>query len=54
VPLTGLDGTVVAAARALPGAVIVGVIDGRARDGGPAAATVPLLGDGWTVVAPND
>jgi hypothetical protein len=24
-------------------------IAGRARDGGPACATVPLLGDGWTI-----
>jgi hypothetical protein len=25
-------------------------IAGRARDGGPAAATVPLLGAGWIVL----
>jgi hypothetical protein len=38
-------------AVARPGAVVVAEIDGRARDGGPAAATVPLLGAGWRLVA---
>ena len=51
VPLTELRGSLVAAALARPGTVIVGAIDGRGRDGGPAAATVPLLGDGWRLVA---
>ena len=49
VPLAGLRAAVVSAALARPGAVVVGAIDGRARDGGPAAASVPLLGDGWEV-----
>lgn len=47
VPLTALPAAVVAAARARPDAVIEGAIDGRARDGGPAAASVPLLDGGW-------
>ena len=49
VPLTELPGAVVSAALARPGAVVAGAIDGRARDGGPAAATVPILDDGWHV-----
>ena len=53
VPLTGVGGALVAAAQARPGAAIVGEIDGRARDGGPAAATVPLLDGGWRVVPPD-
>lgn len=53
VPLTEIRGSLVAAALARPGAVIAGAIDGRARNGGPAAATVPLLGEGWSVVLPD-
>ena len=49
VPLGGLPGAVVAAALARPSAVVAGAIDGRARDGGPAAASVPLLDGGWEV-----
>lgn len=48
VPLAGLQAAVVAEALARPG-VGVGEIDGRARDGGPAAASVALLGEGWHV-----
>ena len=47
VPLTALRADLVSAALADPRRVIVGEISGRARDGGPAAATVPLLGEGW-------
>ena len=50
VSLTDVYSALVATALAQTGAVILGTIDGRARDGGPAAATVPLLGDGWSVV----
>ena len=50
VPLAELRAAVVTAALARPGAVVAGAIDGRARDSGPAAATVPLLGDGWQAV----
>lgn len=53
VPLSGIGADLVAAAQAEPGAAIVGEISGRARDGGPAAATVPLLGDGWRLEAPQ-
>lgn len=49
VPLGGLDADLVRAALAEPQRVVVGEIGGRARDGGPAAATVSLLGDGWRV-----
>ena len=49
VPLTGLRAAV-AAASGRPGVVIEGTIDGRGRGGGPAAATVALLGGGWEVV----
>lgn len=51
VPLTALGPALVAEALARPGAAFVGAIDGRARDGGPAAATVPLLDDGWHLVS---
>lgn len=47
VPLTALGADLVSAALADPQRVVVGEISGRARDGGPAAATVPLLGEGW-------
>jgi hypothetical protein len=50
VPLHDLRSETIARALAHPGSVIAGEIDGRARDGGPAAATVPLLGTGWTLV----
>lgn len=47
VPLTALGADLIAAALARAGAVVVAEIEGRARDGGPAAATQPLLGAGW-------
>lgn len=50
VPLHVIPAAVVADALARPGAVLAAAIAGRHRDGGPAAATVPLLDDGWTVV----
>lgn len=50
VPLGALDSETIASALARPGSVIVGEIAGRARDGGPAAATVPLIG-GWTLAS---
>jgi hypothetical protein len=34
---------------ATPGAVLEVVIDGRAKDGGPCCATVPLIDGGWRV-----
>lgn len=50
VPLHAIPAAVVADALARPGALLAAAIDGRHRDGGPAAATVPLLDGGWTVV----
>jgi hypothetical protein len=35
---------------AIPDAVLEAGIAGKAKDGGPACATVPLLGDGWRPV----
>ena len=48
IPLAGITAELLAA-RASVGGVLVARIAGTARDGGPACATVPLLGDGWTV-----
>jgi len=53
VSLMGLRGEDIAAALEHPGAVFVGTIEGRGRDGGPACASVPLLGHGWSL-APRD
>lgn len=53
VPLAGVRGALVDAAAKRQGAVIACAIDGRARDGGPAAATVSLLEPGWRVVPPD-
>ena len=50
VSLTGLSDEMLASALARPGSVIQATIDGHGRDGGPAAATVPLLDGGWHVV----
>jgi len=47
VPLAGLHDADFLAAIEDPGAVLVGTIDGRGRDGGPACARVPLVGGGW-------
>lgn len=51
IPLGAITQGLIHAVRATPGAVLRAEIHGRARDGGPAAATVPLLGEGWTVVS---
>jgi hypothetical protein len=50
VKLAGITQAMIEAVLAMPGAVIEARIDGKAKDGGPAAATVPLLGGGWQVV----
>lgn len=47
VPLTALSAKLVTVALADPDAILVCEIGGRARDGGPAAASVPLRGPGW-------
>ena len=44
VPLSGITWTMIKR-----GSVIEARIEGTARDGGPACATVPLLGGGWRV-----
>lgn len=59
VPLAGIPPALLARARATPGAVLEARIAGTGRDGGPACASVPLLGDGWRLVplaplAPDD
>ncbi len=50
VPLGGVAKELIQAVLLSPGAVLRAEIHGRARDGGPAAATVPLLDAGWRVV----
>jgi hypothetical protein len=46
VPLGGLDWPLIEALA--PGQRLTARIAGRARDGGPACASVPLLGAGWS------
>jgi len=46
VPLTAITSALVEAAEA-KGQVLAATIAGTNRDGGPACATVPLLGAGW-------
>ena len=48
VPLGGIDWPLIEEVRA--GCRLVADIHGRARDGGPACATVPLLAPGWRLV----
>jgi hypothetical protein len=47
VPLAGISHALIEAARRTPGSVIECRIAGRARDGGPCCASVPLLDGGW-------
>ena len=49
VPLTGITRALVEALLASPGSWLEARIPGMARDGGPASATVPLLGEGWSL-----
>jgi hypothetical protein len=51
VPLATLTPALLAGALAEPGGVLEARIAGAARDGGPACATVPLLGGGWRLAA---
>jgi hypothetical protein len=53
IPLTELRGSLVLKALRRPGSMIVCTIDGRGKDGGPAAATMPLLDDDWHLDLPN-
>jgi hypothetical protein len=50
VPLGGITQAMVGEVLARPGVVLEARIAGTAKDGGPACATVPLLGAGWGVV----
>jgi len=50
VKLAGITQAMIEAALTIPGAVIEARIDGKAKDGGPPAASVPLLGSGWQVL----
>jgi hypothetical protein len=49
VPLTTISAAMIAKVARMPGGLLEARIAGTARDGGPAAASVPLLGDGWQV-----
>ena len=53
VPLAGLGAALVATAVERPGTLLVAAIEGRGRDGTPACASIPLLGDGWSIVSPG-
>ena len=50
VPLAGITAALLAARRAAPGSVLEARIAGTDRRGGPACATVPVVG-GWRVSA---
>lgn len=50
VKLAGITQAMIEETLATPGAVIEARIDGKAQDGGPPAASVPLLGSGWYVL----
>lgn len=50
VKLAGVTQAMIDEVLARPGAVIAAQIAGTAKDGGPPAASVPLLGEGWQVV----
>lgn len=51
VKLAGITQAMIETALNTPGVVIEARIDGKAKDGGPPAASVPLLGGGWQVVS---
>ena len=53
IPTRGVTWELLERARQTPGAVIEARIAGKARDGGPACATVPLLEPGWQVRFPG-
>jgi hypothetical protein len=54
VPLGPIPWQLVEKAVESPEHALEARIAGRARDGGPACATVPLLGTGWTLVTEAD
>jgi hypothetical protein len=47
--LDGINAETLASLRATPGAMLEARVAGRARDGGPACGTVPLLEAAWQV-----
>ena len=51
IPLPSLPPALVAELARAPDAVLEARVAGKARDGGPAAASVPILDGGWRVVA---
>ena len=51
IKLAGITQAMIEAVQATPGAVLEARIAGQAKDGGPPAASIPLLGAGWQVVA---
>ena len=50
VKLAGITQAMIEETVATSGAVIEARIHGKAKDGGPAAASVPLLDDGWKII----
>jgi len=51
IKLAGITPALIERVQTTPGAVIEGRIAGQAKDGGPPAASIPLLDAGWQVVA---
>jgi Family of unknown function (DUF5990) len=49
VPLTGISWELIEQVLSTPEAVLEACIQGTAKDGGPACATVPLLDGGWRI-----
>ena len=49
VPLAGISWDLIEQILATPEAVLEACIQGTAKDGGPACATVPLLDGGWRI-----
>jgi hypothetical protein len=45
----GINWELIEQTLATPGVVLEVVIDGRAQDGGPCCATVPLMNGGWRI-----
>jgi hypothetical protein len=50
IALKGIGWDLIDRALAAPGRVLEARIAGRGRDGGPACATVPLLGERWKII----
>lgn len=50
IKFAGITQAMIEETLATPGAVLAACVAGKAKDGGPPAASVPLLGDGWQIV----